>query len=115
MEPVRLHLEKLPSSNGNHVVTRLEGKLSLESVSTFLQTMRAEPASYLILDMGGVSFLDSAGVGALVQIFVHRRNGGQNFAIAALTPQGNAVMQVSGLLKLLPIFASVEAALAQHA
>ena len=115
MEPVRLQLEKLASSNGNHVVTRLDGKLSLESVSTFLQTMRAEPAAHLILDMSGVSFLDSAGVGALVQLFVHRRNTGQNFALAALTQQGNAVMQVSGLLKLLPVFPSVEAALAEHA
>jgi anti-anti-sigma factor len=115
MELVRLQLEKLPSSNGNHLVTRLEGKLSLETVSTFLQTMRAEPSAYLILDMGGVSFLDSAGVGALVQLFVHRRNDGRKFALAALTQQGNAVMQVSGLLKLLPVFPSVEAALAEHA
>jgi anti-anti-sigma factor len=115
MEPVRLHLEKLPSSNGNHSVTRLEGKLSLESVNMFLQTMRPDPAAYLILDMSGVTFLDSAGVGALVQLFVHRRNTGRNFALAALTPQGNAVMQVSGLLKLLPVFPTVEAALAQHA
>jgi anti-sigma B factor antagonist len=114
MEPVRLQLDKLPSSNGTHLVTRLDGKLSLESVSIFLQTMRAETTPYLILDMGGVSFLDSAGVGALVQLFVHRRNAGQNFALAGLTQQGNAVMQVSGLLKLLPIFPTVDAALAQH-
>jgi anti-anti-sigma factor len=115
MEPVRLVLENLPNLNGNHLVTRLEGKLALETVSNFLQTARAETAPFLILDMSGVSFLDSAGVGALVQLFVHRRNSGQGFALAALTQQGNAVMQVSGLLKLLPIFPSVEAAIAQHA
>ena len=114
MEPVKLQLDKLPSSNGNHVVVRLDGKLSLESVSNFLQTMRAEPSPYLILDMSGLAFLDSAGVGALVQIFVHRRNSGQHFALAALTQQGNAVMQVSGLLKMLPIFPTVEAAVAGH-
>lgn len=113
MELVRLQLEKLSNSNTNHLVARLNGKLSLESVSTFLQTMRAEVTPSLVLDMSGVSFLDSAGVGALVQLFVHRRNNGQGFALAALTQQGNAVMQVSGLLKLLPVFPSVEAALAQ--
>jgi anti-anti-sigma factor len=114
MEPVRLHLEKLPVSNGNLTVTRLEGKLALESVTVFLQTMRPEPAASLILDMSGVAYLDSAGVGALVQLFVHRRSGGKKFALAALTPQGVAVMQVSGLMKLLPVFPSVEAALAQN-
>jgi anti-anti-sigma factor len=107
-------MEKLPSSNGKHLITRLEGKLALETVSTFLQTARCETAPSLILDMSGVSFLDSAGVGALVQLFVHRRNSGQSFALAGLTQQGNAVMQVSGLLKLLPIYPTVDAAVAQQ-
>jgi anti-anti-sigma factor len=107
-------MEKLPSSNGKHLITRLEGKLALETVSTFLQTVRGETAPSLILDMSGVSFLDSAGVGALVQLFVHRRNSGQSFALAGLTQQGNAVMQVSGLLKLLPIYPTVDAAVAQQ-
>jgi len=66
--------------------------------------MRPEPATRLVLDMSGVSFLDSAGVGALVSLFVSRRNHGKTLALASLTQQGNAVMQVSGLLKLLPVF-----------
>jgi anti-sigma B factor antagonist len=115
METVRLDLEKLPASDASHLVTRLTGKLSLETVHNFIQTLRPEPTAHLILDMSGVSFLDSAGVGALVQIFVHRRSKGQTFALSGLTKQGNAVMQVAGLTKLLPIHASVEEALAQRA
>jgi anti-sigma B factor antagonist len=91
---------------------RLDGKLSLETVHNFVQTMRAEPAMQLILDMSGVSFLDSAGVGALVQIFVHRRSHGQSFILTGLTKQGSAVMQVAGLTKLLPIHGTVGDALA---
>lgn len=93
---------------------QLKGKLSLETVHNFIQTLRPEPAAHLVLDMSGVSFLDSAGVGALVQLFVHRRSAGKGFALAGLTQQGNAVMQVAGLTKLLPIHASVEEALVQH-
>jgi anti-sigma B factor antagonist len=92
-------------------VTRLNGKLSLETVHNFIQTLRPEPAAHLVLDMSGVSFLDSAGVGALVSLFVHRRNNGKSFAIAGLTQQGTAVLQVAGLTKLLPNFPTVEAAL----
>jgi anti-sigma B factor antagonist len=114
MQPVHLDLEKLPASDPNRLVTRLTGKLSLETVHNFIQTLRPEPAPHLILDMSGVSFLDSAGVGALVQLFVHRRNAGKRFALAALTQQGNAVIQVAGLAKLLPIHASVQDALAQN-
>ncbi len=112
MQPAQLDLEKLSSSDESNLVTRLNGKLSLETVHNFIQTLRPEPAAHLVLDMSGVSFLDSAGVGALVSIFVHRRNVGKSFAIAGLTRQGMAVLQVAGLVKLLPNFPTVEAALA---
>jgi anti-sigma B factor antagonist len=112
MQPAQLDLEKLSSSDESNLVTRLNGKLSLETVHNFIQTLRPEPAAHLVLDMSGVSFLDSAGVGALVSLFVHRRNNGKSFAIAGLTQQGMAVLQVAGLVKLLPNFPTVEAALA---
>jgi anti-sigma B factor antagonist len=111
MQTARLDLERAEVSDGKTLVTRLNGKLSLETVHEFISTMRPEPAAYLVLDMSGLSFLDSAGVGALVSLFVSRRNHGKTMALAGLTQQGVAVMQVSGLMKLLPIFPSVEEAL----
>jgi anti-sigma B factor antagonist len=113
MQPAQLDIARQPDTNGDLLVSRLSGKLSLETVHDFISTMRAEPASRLVLDMSGVSFLDSAGVGALVSLFVSRRNHGKTLALAALTQQGTAVMQVSGLLKLLPVYPSVEKALAE--
>jgi anti-sigma B factor antagonist len=110
---MHLNVVRLPGFQGSPRVTRLEGKLCVETVHDFIQNLRPEPAAHLVLDMSGVSFLDSAGVGALVQLFVHRRNGGKTFALAGLTKQGNAVMQVAGLTKLLPTHPSVEEALAQ--
>lgn len=114
MQPVKLDVQVQETHNGSPIVAKLEGKLVLETVSQFLQTMRPSNAASLVLDMSGVSFLDSAGVGALVQLFVHRRNQSQKFALAALTPQGTAVMQVAGLMKLVPVFSSVTEA-TQHA
>jgi len=107
MQPVNLNLNLQANGNGGHSIAKLDGKLVLETVSGFLQEMRPQTAPSLVLDLSGVTFLDSAGVGALVQLFVHRRNQGQKFALAALTQQGLAVLQVSGLLKLMPVFLSV--------
>ena len=114
MQTTQLNIERQPVSNGETLVTRLTGKLSLETVHNFIATMRPEPAARLVLDMSGLSFLDSAGVGALVSLFVSRRNNGKTLALAALTQQGNAVMQVSGLLKLLPVYPSVEEAVSKR-
>jgi anti-sigma B factor antagonist len=106
MQPAKLDIAQHADSNGT-LVAQLVGKLSLETVSGFLQQMRALEAEKLVLDMSGISFLDSAGVGALVQLFVHRRSNSRKTAVAALTTQGAAVMQVAGLTKLVPTFATV--------
>ena len=111
MQPTQLQLEKLSSSTGDNLAIRLIGKLSLETVHNFIQTLRPEPAARIVLDMSGVSFLDSAGVGALVSIFVSRRNSGKYLALAGLTQQGRAVLEVAGLTKLLPTFPNMETAL----
>ncbi len=115
MQTVHLDIEKDAGTSGDLLAARLKGKLSLETVHDFISTMRTEPAAHLVLDMSGLSFLDSAGVGALVSLFVSRRNAGKTLALASLTQQGTAVLQVSGLLKLLPVYPSVEQALAQRA
>ena len=115
METAHLVLERDSGSNEQLLVTRLRGKLSLETVHDFMATLRPEPALRLVLDMSGVAYLDSSGVGALVSLFVSRRNNGKSIAVVGLNPQGTAVLQVSGLLKLLPIFGSVEEAVSQAA
>lgn len=111
MNAPALDLMRQDGSNSRLAVIKLHGKLSLETVSNFLQTVRPECAPELVPDMSGVKFLDSAGIGALAQLFVHRRGQGQKFALAALTQQAKAVMEVAGLLKLLPAYASVTEAI----
>ena len=107
-----LELQRSSSANADVVVVGLNGKLSLETVHDFIATLRPEAAQVLILDMSKCSFLDSAGVGALISIFVSRRNHGKKLILAGLTSQGQAVMQVSGLIKLLPLYPLVEDAIA---
>lgn len=109
MPSAKLDIFQQPGNNGA-LVARLAGKLGLETVSTFLQQMRQVEADKVVLDMGGVTFLDSAGVGGLVQLFVYRRGKSQTLHVANLTVQGTAIMQVAGLTKLLPTFATVEEA-----
>lgn len=113
MPPFKLELEKLPISTENLAVYQPKGRLSLETVTDSMQTLRGEAAPHMILDMSGVSFLDSAGVGALVSLFVNRRSHGRSFALAALTAQGIAVVHVAGLQKLLPIHSTLDEALAK--
>ena len=112
MPTFTIELEKLPPSDATSTMYRVKGKLSLETVSRFIQEMRPEPSQNLILEMSGVSFLDSAGVGALVSLFVNRRTQGKTLALTALSPQAIAVVTVAGLQNLLPIYKTLEEATA---
>lgn len=113
MSTFKLELEKSPESNDALTVYRAVGKLSLETVNGFIQKLRAETASNVVMDLSGVTFLDSAGVGALVSLFVSRRNQGKTFALAALSAQSTAVVTVAGLQNLLPVYKTVEEATAK--
>jgi anti-sigma B factor antagonist len=115
MQPFKLEVEKQATSNENQTIYKATGKLSLETVSEFIQKLRPETAAHVVLDMSGVTFLDSAGVGSLVSLFVSRRNQGKTFALAALPPQSTAVVMVAGLQNLLPVFKTVEEATAKKA
>jgi anti-anti-sigma factor len=110
MESAKLELRQGQDNGTGNIVTRLNGKLSLETVNSFLQTLRQEQAKHVVLDMSGVSFLDSAGVGALVSLFITRKHAGKTLAQANLTKQAMAVLQLSGILKLIPNYPTVEAA-----
>ena len=115
MPPFKLEIEKLPGSSDTLTIYKATGKLALETVNEFLPGLRAETAQRVILDLSGVSFMDSAGVGALVSLFVSRRNQGKQFGLAALQPQATAVVTVAGLQNLLPVYKTVEEATAKSA
>lgn len=110
METAKLEVQHMPGTENGCLVQVLNGKLCLETVHSFVQTMRQEQAKDLVLDMSGVSFLDSSGVGALVSCFVNRQHAGKTTALAGLTRQGSAVLQVSGVMKLIPTYPTVEEA-----
>src|SRR5271165_6760768 len=115
MQSYKLEIEKLPVSTDAMSVYQAKGKLSLETVSEFITKVRPDPAQHVVLDMSGVTFLDSAGVGSLVSLFVSRRNQTKTFALAALPPQATAVITVAGLQKLLSVAKTVEEASAGKA
>jgi anti-sigma B factor antagonist len=112
---MKLDLQKEFRSGQATVIIKLNGRLALETVHDFIEMLRPEPAPHLVLDMTGVTFVDSAGVGALVSLFVSRKNHGKTFALAGLNQQAKAVIEVSGLTKYLPVFTSVEEASAKSA
>ncbi len=64
----------------------------------------------LVIDLGGVDFLDSTGVGVLLGAVRRARTGEGSLALANAEPQVAKVFEVTRLIDILPLHDSVESA-----
>ena len=115
MPNAQLTIGTRESAAGGPKIVTLGGSLTLETVASFNQSLREEPAPALILDMSELTWLDSAGVGALVQLLVRRSKTEHSLALAGLSPRNNAVLQVAQVLKLFSVYPTVDEAAAKLA
>jgi anti-sigma B factor antagonist len=60
----------------------------------------------LILDLSGVPYLDSMGVGALVHACVSCRRSGRHLALAGLNSRVATVLKITGVEPVFDIFPS---------
>ena len=115
--PQTLKLETQDSPQPTVKIIALVGGLTLETVAGFNATLREETSPSILLNLAKLEWLDSAGVGALVQLLVRRAKGKSALALAGLTPRNNGVLEVAHVLNLFSVFPTAEDALkyfAQH-
>lgn len=96
-------------------IATLTGNLSLETVSQFNQTLREDNSPALIVDLTSVAYMDSAGVGALVQLLVRRGRTNQPLALSGVNPRNRGVLEVAQVAKLFQLFPTSADAEAQFA
>jgi anti-sigma B factor antagonist len=113
--PQHLEIETQETPEAGVKTIALIGGLTLETVSAFNLKLREETAPVILLDLSKLEWLDSAGVGALVQLLVRRAKGKSSLALAGLSPRNNAVLQVAHVLNLFSVFPTAEDALAYFA
>lgn len=84
-------------------------KNSAELRNAFMETV-SDGVPVLIVDMGGVSFMDSSGVATLVEVLRVQRQAGNKLVLCNLQPRVQSVFTISKLDSLFTIVADVEAA-----
>jgi anti-sigma B factor antagonist len=68
-------------------------------------------SSPIIVDLGGVTFIDSSGVGVLVGAFRGRRDAGGALVFCHAQERVRRVLEITGLLGHLPLYETRDAAL----
>ena len=82
-------------------VLSLRGPLTMENVTPFMNAVRRESASTMILDLSGVPYLDSSGLGSLVSAATTCTKAGRRIA---LTGVNRRVLKVFEITKVEQVF-----------
>ncbi|MFN2542593.1 MAG: STAS domain-containing protein [Chthoniobacterales bacterium] len=96
-------------------VLPLEGEIDLHvspNVATALQTMIEKKPKRLIVDLARVSYIDSAGLAALIEGMQNVQQYGGKFALASLQEPVRTIFEIARLDQVFRIFPDVNAALA---
>jgi len=105
----KLVMTPAEGSKPDHHVYILHGPLTLGNLFTAQEALQST-ASVLILDLAGVPYVDSAGVGALVQCFVSRKKQGRRLLLIAPSDMVQKLFKLTQVDSLLEVFPTLEAA-----
>jgi anti-sigma B factor antagonist len=100
---------------GAHHVVQLSGAASMDQVGLLHQRLRElldEGAARLVLDLGGLAFISSSGLGAIISAHHAARDKGGGVRIAAVTPNLERMLRLTHIDQVIPLHPSVEAAIA---
>ena len=100
-------------------VVSLEGRIVLGEESTAMREsvkgLLADNKKKIVLNMGNVTFIDSAGLGTLVATFHSARNQGCALKLSNLGQKFQEVLQITKLLTVFEVFDSETAAVQSYA
>jgi anti-anti-sigma factor len=101
--------------DGGVTVVRPEGRLDLLSAAELKRLLVEEVGAgqnRLVVDLMGVTFIDSSGLGALIGGLKAARTAGGNLRLARAGEQALTILELTTLDRVLRPYPTVEAALA---
>ena len=90
-----LHIEDIDGTPLDYRVLRLNGPLTISNFFQFQSLVRSNTSRRLILDLSGVPYIDSAGIGALVGAYVNHQKDGRSLALVGVRQRVRDAMQVT--------------------
>ncbi|MFF4772487.1 STAS domain-containing protein [Microtetraspora fusca] len=93
-------------------VTGMLDATTREEFSGYLDSVADDQGPSMVLDMAGVTFMDSRALGLIVHHWQRATAAGGDFALVSVQYPSSKVMWVTGLSQRLPIYDTLDEALA---
>lgn len=92
------------------LVARIEGELDVHSAEQLRavldEALDESRVNKMLLNLNGVSFIDSSGLGVILGRYKRISHSGGKLLFSNVKPQVDKILEVSGLLKVIPKFDS---------
>lgn len=118
---MQINLQSIDATSGQGrtvAVVGLAGRFDAHEVPQVRQTLAEAAESsngYVVVDLGGVNFVDSSGLACLVQGMKHCRERGADQVLCNLQQPVRIIFELTRLDRAFTITASVDAAVARLA
>jgi anti-sigma B factor antagonist len=97
------------AARGQRILT-LRGPLNIHTIFDFQAAIRAEQSPVVILDLTGVPYVDSAGLGAIVGAYVSAQRAHRKLVLAGSNERVKALLSMTQVAQLFASYATAEAA-----
>lgn len=98
-----LLIERTTDESTGIEILRLKGPLTLSTLFDFQEAIRHDPKPKTIVELSGVAYMDSAGLGCILSFHASCRRSGRDYVVAGLTPRVYTIFAASKLEKLVHI------------
>ncbi len=92
------------------VIMTLDGPLTLRNIFELQKEIAIDPPRVLIFDLSKVEYMDSAGIGVLINYYVSAQNHGRRMTLVGANQRLDALLEMTKVKELLKNYPTVEAA-----
>ena len=105
-----LQVEPRAGASPDTRVLKLTGSLTLSCCYDFQDRLRADTASFLIVDMTDVKYVDSSGIGCLVNGYIAHHMAGRRMVLVGINKRIRETLEETRVQQFFSIFATVDEA-----
>ena len=106
MQQDLLRIESRPGKSPETRILDIEGPLTLANLFAFQNELRKETPQLTVLDLSDVPYMDSAGMGAIINYYVSCQKNKRKVVLAGVSERVFALLQLTNTDKLLTVVPS---------
>src|SRR4051794_32012177 len=97
-----------PGSRADIRITKVTGPLTIQHVFAFQDELRKNPQPFNVIDLSGVDYLDSAGMGAVINFYVSTQKAGRKLVVTGVSERVMALFTLTHVDRLITIKPTIE-------